>query len=101
MLSGIFKNFQKPFIQFIGLLTARVVVLNFEGFNVKELVKTCNNYTGTISFSPPHSIELLNSLILSEQKFYQWVLKHCHGLDWEREDYPNCNLQQILQSVVL
>ena len=87
------------------MLTARVVVLDFEGFRskksdfiVKELAITCKNYTDTISFSPPHS---LNSLALSEQKSYQWVSKYLHGLDWEKGDYPYCYLKQILQSVVL
>ena len=87
------------------MLTARVVVLDFEGFRskksdfiVKELAITCNNYTDTISFSPPHSF---NSLTLSEQKSYQWVSKYLHGLDWEKGDYPYCYLKQILQSVVL
>ena len=87
------------------MLTARVVVLDFEGFRskksgfiMKELAITCNNYTDTISFSPPHSF---NFLTLSEQKFYQWVSKFLHGLDWEKGDYSYCYLQQILQSVVL
>ena len=87
------------------MLTARVVVLDFEGFRskksgfiVKELAITCKNYTDTISFSPPHSF---NSLALSEQKSYQWVSKYLHGLDWEKGDYPYCYLQQILRSVVL
>ena len=87
------------------MLTAKVVVLDFEGFRskksdfiVKELAITCNNDTDTISFSPPHSF---NSLTLSEQNSYQWVSKYLHGLDWEKGDYQYCYLQQILQSVVL
>ena len=54
------------------MLSARVAVLDFEGlrsknnFIVKELAVTCNNYTDTISFSPP---QLIKSLTLSEQKF--------------------------------
>ena len=79
MLFVYIKDFQKPFIQSIGMLTASVVVLDFEGFRskksgfiVKELAKTCNNCTDTFSFSPPHSF---NSLTLGEQKSYQWVLK--------------------------
>ena len=86
------------------MLTAGVVVFDFEGFRskksgfiAKELAITCNIYMDTISFSPPHS---LNSLTLSKQKSYQWVSKYMHGLDWERGDYPFCYLQQILQSVV-
>ena len=82
-----------------------MVVLDFEGcrskkfgFIVKELAITCNYYTDTISFSPPHS---LNSLTLSEQKSDQWVSRYLHGLDWEKGDYPYCYLQQILQSLVL
>ena len=87
------------------MLTARVVVLDFEGFRskksgfiVKELAKNCENYTDTISFSPPHSFK---SRALSEQKSYQRNSKYLHGLDWERGDYPDCYLQQILQKVAL
>ena len=76
------------------MLTAIVVVLDFEdfrrkksGFIVKELDITCNNYRDTISFSPPHSF---NSLTLSERKSYQWVSKYLRGLDWEMGDYPYC-----------
>ena len=87
------------------MLTARVVLHKFEGFrsknsgfNVKEPAITCNNYTDSISFSPPHSF---NSLTLIEQKSYHWVSKYLHGLDWEMRDYPYCYLQQSFQSVVL
>ena len=87
------------------MLTAKVVVHDFEGFRskkfgfiVKELAITCNNYTDTISFSPLHSF---NSLILSEQKSYQWVSKYLHGLYWETGDYPYCYLRQIHQSLAL
>ena len=66
------------------MLTAGVVVLDFEGlqskksgFIVKELAITCNNYRDTISFSPPHSF---NFLTLSEQKSNQWVSKYFYSL---------------------
>ena len=65
-------------------------MLGFEGFRskksgfiVKELAKTCNNYTDTISQSPLYPF---SSLTLSKQRSYKWVLKYLHGLDWERGD---------------
>ena len=93
------------FIQSIGMLTARVVVHKFESFRskkssfiVKELAITCNSYTDTNSFSPPHSFF---SLTLSERKSYLWVSEYLTGLHWERRDFPYCYLQQIFQSGVL
>ena len=79
-----FCLYVKSFVQFIGMLKLRPVVLDIEGFRhkksgikIKELSVCTHKYIDTVSFRPPSSFNIHSS---SEQKSYQWVLKFLHGL---------------------
>ena len=86
------ETFLTEFVQFPGILTAKVVVLDFEGFRqkksdfiIKELSVCSNNYSDTILFLPLVSY---NSLSSGERISHQRVSKFLHGLSWNSATFP-------------
>ena len=99
------ENVQKKFVQFVGMLTSEVVVLDFEGlrhkktgFIIKELSICSNNYSDTILFLPPVPY---NSLSSSGRKSHQWVSRFLHGLSWSTGSYTYWFLSQIFIAIKL
>ena len=84
-----------------GSKTTNIIVLDLEGFKLKSLgfiikeLSLCSSYNDTILFKPPFKFA---DLPAHDRQIVIWLTNNLHGLDWDEDDIPYCDLKTICLS---
>ena len=84
-----------------GSKTTNIIVLDLEGFKLKSLefiikeLSLCSSYNDTMFFKLPLKFADLSA---HDRQTFILLTNNLHGLDWDEDDIPCCDLKTICLS---